>query len=343
MTALGYPCESVGIMRTCFLSSAWHRNVLKGFAILFLAPLSGLAQAPSLVDIPDALSFFHQLPPIGIPENVPILQTFTVSTSNGAALSFTATASVTTPAGANWLSVSPTAGTTPTEMTVSVNPTGLAPDSCVCNSNTRTYTGTITISAPGASNSPQTVQVTVDVRGLRQLIVSQNVLSFGATVGGGAPPQDITLLVTGAHPGPLLFTTAVITLDGGDWLAVSPATGTAPTAPGGLTISINPPADIPEGSYAGSISIRDTNPNSLPLLVQVPLTMSATPVIAPEIALIPSSLQFVPNLGSSPPAQSFQVQNTGSGGVGWTATVDTQSGGDWLSASPATDVAPSSR
>ena len=189
MTALGYPFESVGIMRTCFLSSAWHRNVLKGFAILFLAPLSGLAQAPSLVDIPDALSFFHQLPPIGIPENVPILQTFTVSTSNGAALSFTATASVTTPAGANWLSVSPTAGTTPTEMTVSVNPTGLAPDSCVCNSNTRTYTGTITISAPGASNSPQTVQVTVDVRGLRQLIVSQNVLSFGATVGGGAPPR----------------------------------------------------------------------------------------------------------------------------------------------------------
>ncbi len=55
---------------------------------------------------------------------------------------------------ATWLSMSPTSGTTPSSSSVSVDITGLG---------VGTYNGTITISSAGASNSPVTVPVTLNV------------------------------------------------------------------------------------------------------------------------------------------------------------------------------------
>lgn len=56
----------------------------------------------------------------------------------------------------NWLQVSPTSGTTPSpDVAVSVNPAALPPVR-------GTYFGSITVSAVGASNSPQTVSVRLD-------------------------------------------------------------------------------------------------------------------------------------------------------------------------------------
>jgi YD repeat-containing protein len=56
----------------------------------------------------------------------------------------------------SWLQVSPTSGTTPSpDVAVSVNPAGLPPVR-------GTYFGSITVSAEGASNSPQTVSVRLD-------------------------------------------------------------------------------------------------------------------------------------------------------------------------------------
>jgi hypothetical protein len=55
-----------------------------------------------------------------------------------------------------WISCSPTAGSGAGVVTVTVDSTGLA---------TGTYTGTITVSDPGASNSPQTVSVQMNVYG----------------------------------------------------------------------------------------------------------------------------------------------------------------------------------
>ena len=57
-------------------------------------------------------------------------------------------------------------------------------------------------------------------------------------------------------------------------------------------------------------------------------------------ALVPSSLLFVTTVGSDPESQTFQVQNAGSGILGWTATT-ADSGGNWLSVSPLTGTAPS--
>jgi subtilase family protein/BACON domain-containing protein len=57
---------------------------------------------------------------------------------------------------APWLTISPTSGTAPSTVTLSVNITGLAAG---------TYNGSITITAAGATNSPVTVPVTLTVSG----------------------------------------------------------------------------------------------------------------------------------------------------------------------------------
>jgi hypothetical protein len=75
-------------------------------------------------------------------------QTFFISNSGGGTLNWTANASET------WLSCSPASGTGSGEVSVSVDASGLA---------VGTYTGTVTVADSNASNTPQTVNITLDV------------------------------------------------------------------------------------------------------------------------------------------------------------------------------------
>jgi uncharacterized protein (TIGR03437 family) len=84
-------------------------------------------------------------------------------TSSSAALSFTAAA--TTSSGGNWLSVTPTSGSTPATLIVSVSPAGLG---------SGTYNGAITITPSGAGNSPQSIAVTLNVSGAGAPIITSN-------------------------------------------------------------------------------------------------------------------------------------------------------------------------
>ena len=81
----------------------------------------------------------------------PADQTIALFNSGGGTMSWTATADATPPA---WLSVSAGSGAGAATLTVSVNSTGLTAG---------TYTKNITITAPGAANSPQVVKVTMTV------------------------------------------------------------------------------------------------------------------------------------------------------------------------------------
>lgn len=105
--------------------------------------------------------------------------------SSGAPINFTATTTST----GNWLAVSPGQGTTqaqggqPTLLTLSVNPAGLTPG---------TYQGTIRIESTNASNSPQTVNVTLVVTAAA--IPSNLTITHAAT--GIAGPVSPGLLVT---------------------------------------------------------------------------------------------------------------------------------------------------
>jgi len=118
----------------------------------------------------------------------PASQTVTVSSGTGPVLSLS-TAVATTDKG-NWLSVSPTGGTTPLALSVSVNPAGLAPN---------TYKGTITVTASDESVTPLPIPVTLTVTPGGPAISSITNAASGAP-GPVAPGELVTIF--GSELGP---------------------------------------------------------------------------------------------------------------------------------------------
>jgi pectate lyase len=103
---------------------------------------SCVAPNPTLEVSPDRLDFSAALG-----GSNPSPKTLNVTSSNGS-LSWNATPSAT------WLSVSPASGTTPSDLTVTANSSGLPQG---------THLATISITAPGAENSPLAVPVSLTV------------------------------------------------------------------------------------------------------------------------------------------------------------------------------------
>jgi len=99
-----------------------------------------------------------------LPGQDPPSQAVAISNTGGETLEWTATAS--TSSGGNWLVVSPTRGAGNTALQVSARTSGLAGP----------YTGTITITAPGATNSPATITVTLTV-GLPVLLSREGIVN----------------------------------------------------------------------------------------------------------------------------------------------------------------------
>jgi uncharacterized protein (TIGR03437 family) len=110
--------------------------------------------------------------------------------SSGSSVSFTAAAS--TSSGGNWLLVNPPSGTTPATLSVLVNPAGLG---------VGIYSGTVTVTASGATNSPQRVEVQLFVNrpeGPPQVFSLVN----GASMKGGAVAPGEVVTFFGSNLGP---------------------------------------------------------------------------------------------------------------------------------------------
>jgi hypothetical protein len=283
-----------------------YSNVYK--TNLALAPNGGGGAIPTIGVSPTSLSFAYQ-----IGGTAPVAQALSV-TSSGAALSFTATAS-----GGTWLSASPASGTTPGGVSVSVNPSGLAAG---------TYKGSVAIAASGASNSPQTVAVSLMVTpaSVPNLNVSPTSLSFSAQAGGAAPAaQSISVGSSGAA---LNFTAAA---SSGSWLSATPPSG---TTPGTVSVSVNP-SGLAAGTYSGSVAIAASGAGNSPRAVAVTLTVTtAPPPGGSGLTVSPTSLSFSSTVsGASPAAQTLNVQAPAP--KGFRAFGSGTSGGvTWLSISP---------
>jgi uncharacterized protein (TIGR03437 family) len=112
-------------------------------------------------------------------------QAQTVTVSAGTPVSFTAAAS-----GGSWLSVTPTSGTTPANLSVSVSPGGLNPG---------TYSGIITIKIPGASITTLGVNVTMTTTAAPMTITAVvNAANFQS--GPVSPGEIVTISGTGLGP-----------------------------------------------------------------------------------------------------------------------------------------------
>jgi pectate lyase len=103
------------------------------------------SQTASLVVSPSSLAFEAVT---GAP--APPGEQLSVVEAGGGRLTWVATA--TTTSGGSWLAVTPASGTTPSSLTVSARPDGLAEGA---------YQGTVVVTSPGATNSPRSVPVTL--------------------------------------------------------------------------------------------------------------------------------------------------------------------------------------
>jgi trimeric autotransporter adhesin len=258
--------------------------------------------------------------------STPVAQTVQVSGS-GSALNFTVAANSGT-AGVNWLSVTPTSGTTPGTLSISVNPTGLAAG---------TYGGTVVVTAPNASGSPQTIQVTLAVNA-GTITASPSPaagLTFTQGAGGISPAQTITVSST---PVSVTFTAVATTVTGGNWLLVTPSSG---ATTGAVQVSVNA-TSLAVGTYTGAVTITAAGASGSPISYAVTLN-----VVSPiTITATPAKLNFAALLNATAPAaQSVQVGATGPTGAAvatfpFATAVTTTAGGTWLSVTPTSGTDP---
>ncbi len=120
-----------------------------------------------------------------------------VSLSASSAVAFTASTS--TP---SWLSVTPSAGTTPSTLNASINPSALQPGG---------YSSSVNVTAPGASNPVQTISVSLTVSPAPANVPTiTEVLNAASYANSGISPGEI-VVIGGTNLGPA--TPAYETLD----------------------------------------------------------------------------------------------------------------------------------
>jgi uncharacterized protein (TIGR03437 family) len=201
----------------------------------------------------------------------------------------------------------------------------LTPD--VASLGPGTYTGTVTLTIttplpPYLSEYPQpssTYPVVLSVS-------ASPFLSFVPPGPGQVTPvwESLEPVYRGPYPvvvpvqssnDPAPFTATASTSDGGNWLLVTPAKGTTPAS---ITVDVDP-AGLAPGDYTGQVKVQGPA-NSV--------GFSATYTNFP-----PMALSFVLEPGSSTPAGAPQILYfSGLLGTVSPPSVQTQSGGNWLTA-----------
>jgi len=240
-------------------------------------------------------------------ENAPD-QSFEVWNSGGGSLSYTITETN------GWLSCTPTNGISDGEhdwITVSYTTDGLAAG---------TYNGTMTVTADGASGSPQQVEVTLTVEQVLVLSVSPITLSPSCAEGENAPGQSFEVWNTGG--GSLSYTIT----ETNDWLSCTPLDGTSSGEHDSITIGYTT-AGLALGTYTGTITVTAAGANGSPREVAVTLRVLAS---EPVLAVSPTTLQAMHIQGASGGSASFEVWNNGGGTLSYMVSDDA----DWLDCSP---------
>jgi len=207
---------------------------------LTLTPVAG-TPVPTLSANPTGpLNFSYQTG-----GSLPAAQTFTVSSSNGSPVAFSAAATST----GGWLSVSPLNGTTGSSgtLTVAVAPTSLGAGSA---------SGTVTVTSPGASNTLSVkvnLTVTTSTPPPTTLSVSRTSLTFSGhsflkpqmvhvTSNGAAIPFMVNVHMTAGDPG---------------WLSAS-CSGDCAT-PEDVSVTVGSAGGAPGTTYTGSVTFTPTD------------------------------------------------------------------------------------
>lgn len=252
------------------------------------------------------------------PGSNPPSQTFSITNAGTGTLNWTV--SIIAITGSNWLTVTPSSGTGNGTVTVTAISSSLA----IGN-----YSATLLVTASGASNSPLTLPVTLTVAAAPTLLLNPSSLTFSGSPGSSPAPQQIAVTSLNAT---VSWSATAATSSGGNWLSLTTPSG---ATPGTISVSVST-AGLAAGTYQGTVSVSSPDASNSPQTVSVALILGT-----PSISLNPSSLVFTTSVGLAPAPQTFTIQNSGSGVLGWTAVPTTESGGNWLLVSPTTATAPS--
>ncbi len=161
-----------------------------------------------------------------------------------------------------------------------------------------------------------------------RLQINKSTIDFSMTRDGAAPPtQTFTASNTGG--GALAIHVDARTLNGGDWLDVTPFDATAPAT---FTVGVKNTTGMAAGTYDATITVEgrsSTTVQNSPQVIQVRLTIRPT---GPILEATPASFTWEHNFGDpTPAAQALNIRNTGDGGArSYQISVSTSDGGDWL-------------
>jgi uncharacterized protein (TIGR03437 family) len=244
--------------------------------------------------------------------------------------SFTASTSV-SGGGTQWLSVNPSSGTAPQNITLTANPSGLSAG---------TYYGTVMVSAGSNTASANVIFVVSNSGGQTggNVISSPTALTFNYTVNGSnnQTSQNLTISnqVGGTQGIPFTISVAV---NGGtvNWLAANAGGSSSSVTQANVTVTISP-GSLPAGSYTGTVMISPTGGNTL----SIPVTMNIQG--APTVTATPSQLAFNYQVGGTTPAPGVVQVSGSASGLSFSASVSTTSGGTWLSINNTSGTTPAS-
>ena len=186
-------------------------------------------------------------------------------TSTTTGLSFSATA--TTLSGGNWLSVTPSGGTTPGSVTVSTNGSNLGQGS---------YSGVVTIVIPGAANSPINIPVTLNIGPPQTLALTPLTLNFAYQAGSATGPAVQNIQVTSTS-GVAQYTVTSTSGNSG-LITVAPVSG---STPGTIGVTVNQAvlATLSPGTYTGTVTVTGLTGGSQTVAVNVVVTAAQPPAI----------------------------------------------------------------
>ena len=190
-----------------------------------------------------------------------------------------------------------------------------------------TYTATVSITDANASNSPQTIGVTLVVAPTAQVPVlnlSQSGVSFTGTAGGAAT-ADQTVTVANAGGGQFagLAVGAVEYGSGSGWASVSLSGAT-------ITLSCDPGA-LGAGTYTATVPVTASNASNSPQTLSLSFAVDVAAI--PLISLSTNLVGFGDYVGGANPAsQTITVTNVGGGNFAGLALGATTygSGSGWL-------------
>jgi len=229
--------------------------------MLAAAAVADAATLPAISATPASLTFTWT-----VGAALPAAQTVQLKGGSNSELAF----SYNVVPAAPWLIVAVPTATTPATLSVRVNPNGLG---------VGLHTTGIQIIAPGASNSPITVPVTLSVKNVAPTIGAiPGLVTFNYRTDQAGPiaAQNLSITTTGE---PVSYTA---TATGVSWLKLSPTSGVAFLASPATVSLLADPTGLLPGTYTGKLTIASTNAANKSVTVSVSL------VVAPGTAILTS-------------------------------------------------------